>query len=114
MTFPAYALACPLDLGHSGLQFQLSVSPFHWIGTHYSAKKYDHEGILGFTLAYRCYQSMGRLASELKVVSTNIKEEDKDQQENIKIVLWVSLDCYTFIKPIELKLSDDENELYMI
>ena len=74
-----------------------------------SSIKYDHESILGFALAYMCYRSLGRLASELKVVSTNNKEEDKDQQENIKIVLWVSLDCYTFIEPIELKLSNVEN-----
>ena len=39
----------------------------------------------------RCCQGLGQLAGELKLMSTKYKEKDSDQQENIKIVLWVSL-----------------------
>ena len=42
------------------------------------------------------------MAGELKVMSTNYKEKDSDQLENIKIVLWVSLECSIFVKLIEL------------
>ena len=40
-------------------------------------------------------------------MSTNYKENDSDQLENIKIVLWVSLECSIFVKLIEL--SNVEN-----
>ena len=50
----------------------------------------------------RCYQGLGQLAGELKVMSTNYKEKDSDQLENIKIVLWVSLECSIFAKLMEL------------
>ena len=59
--------------------------------------------LLCLTFPPRCYQGLGRLASQLKVMSTSFKDdkEDGNLKEKINVVLWVSVDCSTIAELVK-------------